>query len=100
MIHHALLTIGMPLWIAGHTTAPHWLVSGLLLLNTVMVVLFQVRASRGTEDLGGAAGPPAGRRRRRLWTDRFQRMLAPLAVTGIALARGRTAGSCSAPGSR
>ncbi|WP_213454538.1 MFS transporter [Rhizomonospora bruguierae] len=55
MIHHSLLTIGLPLWIAEQTRAPRWMVSVLLLLNTVMVVLFQVRASRGTESLAGAA---------------------------------------------
>ncbi|SBT53265.1 MFS transporter [Micromonospora auratinigra] len=54
-MHFGLLNIALPLWIAGHTRAPEWLISGCLLVNTVMVVLFQVRASRGTEDLAGAA---------------------------------------------
>ncbi|GAA4562373.1 MFS transporter [Micromonospora coerulea] len=54
-MHFGLLNIALPLWIAEHTTAPHWLISACLLVNTVMVVLFQVRASRGTEELGGAA---------------------------------------------
>ncbi|MEE6261034.1 MFS transporter [Plantactinospora sonchi] len=54
-MHFGLLNIALPLWVAGHTTAPRWLVSALFLVNTTMVVLFQVRASRGTEDLGGAA---------------------------------------------
>ncbi|MFC0508551.1 MFS transporter [Micromonospora costi] len=53
-MHFGLLNIALPLWIAGHTTAPHWLISACMLVNTVMVVLFQVRASRGTEDLTGA----------------------------------------------
>ncbi|MEV1328942.1 MFS transporter [Micromonospora costi] len=53
-MHFGLLNIALPLWIAGHTTAPHWLISACMLVNTVMVVLFQVRASRGTEDLAGA----------------------------------------------
>ncbi|MEV0430864.1 MFS transporter [Micromonospora sp. NPDC050495] len=53
-MHFGLINIALPLWIAGHTTAPRWLVSACLLVNTVMVVLFQVRASRGTEDLTGA----------------------------------------------
>ncbi|MFI7429289.1 MFS transporter [Micromonospora sp. NPDC049836] len=53
-MHFGLINIALPLWIAGHTTAPRWLVSVCLLVNTVMVVLFQVRASRGTEDLTGA----------------------------------------------
>ncbi|GAB3172714.1 putative MFS family arabinose efflux permease [Micromonospora palomenae] len=54
-MHFGLLNIALPLWIADHTTAPHWLISACMLVNTVMVVLFQVRASRGTEDLRGAA---------------------------------------------
>ncbi|WP_406036838.1 MFS transporter [Micromonospora sp. NBC_00898] len=54
-VHFGLLNIALPLWIAEHTTAPHWLISACMLVNTVMVVLFQVRASRGTEDLAGAA---------------------------------------------
>ncbi|MEO3743079.1 MFS transporter [Plantactinospora sp. B5E13] len=54
-MHFGLLNIALPLWVVGHTTAPRWLVSALFLVNTTMVVLFQVRASRGTEDLGGAA---------------------------------------------
>ncbi|MEU3455099.1 MFS transporter [Micromonospora sp. NPDC006766] len=54
-MHFGLVNIALPLWIAGHTTAPRWLVSGCMLVNTVMVVLFQVRASRGTEELSGAA---------------------------------------------
>ncbi len=54
-MHFGLINIALPLWIAGHTSAPRWLVSALMLINTVMVVLFQVRASRGTEDVPGAA---------------------------------------------
>ncbi|MEV6365479.1 MFS transporter [Micromonospora musae] len=53
-MHFGLLNIALPLWIAEHTEAPHWLISACMLVNTVMVVLFQVRASRGTEELAGA----------------------------------------------
>ncbi|RBJ04659.1 MFS transporter [Micromonospora provocatoris] len=53
-MHFSLINIALPLWIAGHTTAPKWLISACLLVNTVVVILFQVRASRGTEDLTGA----------------------------------------------
>ncbi|MFJ1538634.1 MFS transporter [Micromonospora chalcea] len=53
-MHFSLINIALPLWIAGHTTAPNWLISVCLLVNTVVVILFQVRASRGTEDLTGA----------------------------------------------
>ncbi|MGW0433928.1 MFS transporter [Micromonospora sp. NPDC003197] len=54
-MHFGLLNIALPLWIAQHTSAPRWLISVLILVNTTMVVLFQVRASRGTEQLTGAA---------------------------------------------
>ncbi|MFG2083739.1 MFS transporter [Micromonospora tulbaghiae] len=53
-MHFSLINIALPLWIAGHTTAPNWLISACLFVNTVVVILFQVRASRGTEDLTGA----------------------------------------------
>ncbi|WFF09132.1 MFS transporter [Micromonospora sp. WMMD1076] len=53
-MHFSLINIALPLWIAGHTSAPNWLISVCLLVNTVVVILFQVRASRGSEDLTGA----------------------------------------------
>ncbi|KRE22523.1 MFS transporter [Agromyces sp. Soil535] len=43
--------VGVPLWIANHTSAPEVLVAAVLILNTVIVVLFQVPLSRGTHDL-------------------------------------------------
>jgi MFS family permease len=43
--------IGVPLWIVNHTEAPEVLVAAVLILNTVIVVLFQVPLSRGTHDL-------------------------------------------------
>ncbi|MBO9626604.1 MAG: MFS transporter [Microbacterium sp.] len=43
--------VGVPLWITRDTNAPTVIVSVLLITNTVLVVLFQVRASRGTHDL-------------------------------------------------
>jgi hypothetical protein len=50
-IHFGLTTVGMPLWVADHTNAPTVVVSALLLVNTAYVALFQIRASRGTQDL-------------------------------------------------
>ncbi|WP_022891516.1 MFS transporter [Agromyces subbeticus] len=47
--------LGVPLWIARETTAPEALVAALLILNTVIVVIFQVPLSRGTHDLRVAA---------------------------------------------
>ncbi|MFE5672830.1 MFS transporter [Agromyces sp. NPDC056523] len=43
--------VGVPLWIAHHTAAPEVLVAFVLVLNTAIVVLFQVPLSRGTHDL-------------------------------------------------
>ncbi|MFI5485294.1 MFS transporter [Micromonospora echinaurantiaca] len=54
-MHIGLLNIALPLWIVGHLRAPAWVFPGLMLVNTLMVVLFQVRAARGTESLAGAA---------------------------------------------
>ncbi|WP_228769999.1 MFS transporter [Actinokineospora alba] len=54
-MHYLLLDVVLPLWIVRHTEAPKWMVAALLLANTVLVVLLQVRATRGTDDLRGAA---------------------------------------------
>ncbi|MFC7880023.1 MFS transporter [Isoptericola sp. NPDC057391] len=48
-----VMTVGVPLWVAT-TDAPTAVVSALLVVNTVMVALLQVRASRGTHDVRGA----------------------------------------------
>lgn len=50
-----LLDVGMPLWVVRSTHAPRLTVSAVLVLNTAMVVLLQVRASRGTQDPHRAA---------------------------------------------
>ncbi|MGY2064025.1 MFS transporter [Blastococcus sp. SYSU DS0619] len=55
-MHFGLQTVGVPLWVAGGTAAPPVTVSVLLVLNTVLIALFQVRAARGTHDI-----PTAGR---------------------------------------
>ncbi|MFG2720085.1 MFS transporter [Streptomyces sp. NPDC048416] len=53
-IQFKVLTVAVPLWLVAATTAPHWLISGTMLLNTVIVIAFQVRASRNV------ATPTAG----------------------------------------
>ena len=50
-----VLAFAMPLWVIGHTRAPRWLVSPMLLTNTVLIVLLQVRFSRSTKTAGGGA---------------------------------------------
>jgi hypothetical protein len=51
-----LLTVGMPLWVTRHTHAPAAMVGLLLVVNTVVVALCQVRAARLVRDV-----PAAGR---------------------------------------
>ncbi|MCX4821389.1 MFS transporter [Streptomyces sp. NBC_01142] len=45
-IQFKVLTVAIPLWLVGATTAPRWLISGTMVINTVMVIALQVRASR------------------------------------------------------
>lgn len=53
-IQFGLFEVGVPLWVVAHTIAPDVLVSPLLLVNTIVVVLLQVRMSRGTGTFEGA----------------------------------------------
>ena len=52
--HQVLLNVVVPLWLVERTDAPHTLLAGLFGTNTVMAVLLQVRASRGSETVNGA----------------------------------------------
>lgn len=54
-VHFAVPTVLLPLWIADDTHAPRSIVSGAFILNTGLVVLLQVRASRGVDDERSAA---------------------------------------------
>lgn len=49
--YFALVEVGIPLWINGHTTAPSATVSLVLVINTAVVILTQVAASHGTHDV-------------------------------------------------
>jgi MFS family permease len=53
-LQFTILEVGLPLWIVNHTHAPRVMVAATLLLNTVLVVLFQVRAARGVTDVATA----------------------------------------------
>lgn len=55
MLQFGVIEVGVPLWLVQSTEAPRVLVAPLLLVNTVLVVLFQVRATRGTEKPAAAA---------------------------------------------
>lgn len=62
-LHATLLSVTMPLWIITRTTAPRALVGVVLLVNTALAVMFQVRLSRGGDDIHDA-----GRKQRRAGT--------------------------------
>lgn len=54
-IHFIIQSVGLPLWILEFTNAPRWSVALLLIINTTLIVLFQVRASKGSGDVAVAA---------------------------------------------
>ncbi|MFI5845981.1 MFS transporter [Catenuloplanes sp. NPDC051500] len=54
-INFGLLEVAMPLWVADRTDAPHWMIAVVVVVNTVSVVLLQVRMSRGADGIPGAA---------------------------------------------
>ena len=55
VMQFAVIEVGIPLWLVQSTHAPRFLIAPLLITNTVLVVLLQVRATRGTEELRSAA---------------------------------------------
>lgn len=61
-IQYRVLSVAVPLWLVAHADAPKWTVSMVILVNTAIVVLFQVRASRAvtTPAAGGRAFRHAG----------------------------------------
>ncbi len=54
-LHIPLITLAIPLWIVERTNAPSWTVSLLLVLNTLSIVLLQVRVAARVTDLTSAA---------------------------------------------
>jgi MFS family permease len=55
LLRMPLLSVAIPLWIVEHTAAPGWTVSALFVLNTVVVVVLQVRVAGRLTTLGSAA---------------------------------------------
>ncbi|NES16479.1 MULTISPECIES: MFS transporter [Micromonospora] len=53
--HGTLYLVVLPLWVLSRTDAPRTLIAALVLLNTVLAVLLQVRVSRGADTTSGAA---------------------------------------------
>ncbi len=50
-----VLSFVLPLWIVSRTDAPRWMVGAMVILNTVLVTLFQVAAARGVDSPSSAA---------------------------------------------
>ncbi|MCX5409340.1 MFS transporter [Streptomyces sp. NBC_00335] len=51
----SVLAVGLPLWLVAHTDAPHALVPAFLVINTVLVVVLQLRVSARFEEPRRAA---------------------------------------------
>ena len=54
MLSEVVLVIGLPVWVTTRTSAPAALVGGLLVANTAMAALLQVRLSRSVRDTASA----------------------------------------------
>ncbi|MEU8165044.1 MFS transporter [Micromonospora sp. NPDC049004] len=54
LLYMPLLSLVIPLWVTQRTEAPRWIVAAILVLNTLSVVLFQVRIARRVTDLRSA----------------------------------------------
>ncbi|MFE1317487.1 MFS transporter [Kitasatospora phosalacinea] len=54
-LQFVMIEVGLPLWVVRDTDAPRWMVAGGLLVNTALVIVLQVRATRGTEQPRAAA---------------------------------------------
>ncbi|MGH4032008.1 MFS transporter [Actinomycetota bacterium Odt1-20B] len=59
-VQFKVLTVAVPLWLVAATSAPRWLISGTMLVNTALIIALQVRASRSVDS--PAAGGRAYRR--------------------------------------
>ena len=61
-MQYFVLALLLPVWVVFHTSAPRWSVSAFVIINTVMVVLFQVRVGKRVQTIGqgGAAFRRAG----------------------------------------
>jgi MFS family permease len=60
-MQYFVLILLLPAWVVFHTNAPRWTVSAFMIVNTVMVVLFQVR-------IGKRVAPPGAGPERSSWS--------------------------------
>jgi len=54
-VQYSIIDVGVPLWVTQETSAPKWVISVVFIINTVVVVLFQVAVSRRCETVPRAA---------------------------------------------
>ena len=54
MIGNTILTVGLPLWVITDTGAPHEVAAWMIIGNTVLVILLQVKVSKGADTVRGA----------------------------------------------
>ncbi|RLK09681.1 MFS transporter [Micromonospora sp. M71_S20] len=61
-LQFSVLLLLLPIWVVDHTNAPDWTVSASLVINTILVVAFQVRLGAKVQTLrqGGLAWRRAG----------------------------------------
>jgi MFS family permease len=61
-MQYLVLNLLLPVWVVFHTNAPRWSVSAFVIINTIIVVLFQVRVGKTVQTIGqgGAAFRRAG----------------------------------------
>jgi MFS family permease len=61
-MQYLVLALLLPVWVVFHTHAPRWTVSAFVIINTIIVVLFQVRVGKTVQTIGqgGAAYRRAG----------------------------------------
>jgi MFS family permease len=61
-MQYFVLALLLPVWVVFHTNAPRWSVSAFVIINAIMVVLFQVRVGKTVQTIrqGGAAFRRAG----------------------------------------
>jgi MFS family permease len=53
VLHIPLLGIAIPLWVTLHTQAPRVIIGPLIMVNTLLAIVLQVRISRGTDSPAG-----------------------------------------------
>jgi MFS family permease len=61
-IQYLVPNLLLPVWVVFHTNAPRWSISAFVILNTLIVVLFQMRVGKTVQTIkqGGAAFRRAG----------------------------------------